>query len=195
MGRAAGRGKVINVGDALNRAILTNEEIDSGIRRLQLAGWATHRDGLYEITPKGKRFVHMHGGLTIKGSISLMLHLMKVVEGMEVSGEVDESDDIPVQHPFESSDSWLLMTLNDLEAAATVDAVIEAGHKNGAHFTSEQISGGMERLGAAGLAEKIDDKLSITEKGRQLVKRHQRDDRNWILTLMHVSEELMDQNG
>lgn len=195
IGRPAQRGEVINVGDFLNRSVFTNQEIDSGIRRLQMAGFAWHKDGKYCITDLGKKFVLDNGGRQIKGAISLMIHLMKVVKGMEVSGEVEESEERPHEHKFESSDAWLLLTLCEIGKPARFDEIDKAGKGNGAYFTEPQITGGLQRLRSAGLAVTVNSSMSsITAQGRDLIDRHADKD-EWIVTIMGVSEELMNQNG
>ena len=47
--------EIIAAGDALNHAIFTDEEIESGLARLTQGGWIIERDGTFLVTTRFKR--------------------------------------------------------------------------------------------------------------------------------------------
>ncbi len=47
--------EIIAAGDALNHAIFTDEEIESGLARLTQGGWITERNGTFLVTTLFKR--------------------------------------------------------------------------------------------------------------------------------------------
>jgi len=197
IGRPASRGEVLNAGDFLNRARFSADEIDFGIRRLHRGGLAWHKDGKYGITSRGKWFVRLHGGLNPKmGEISLMLHLNKLMNGMKINVVNEEPAEPLSPRVFEEIDSWLLVSLQRMHGAGNwqeLDKVLMTTTLG--RLTQEQVDQAIARLQLHNLAEKKDNSYSITEKGRELVKKHTKSDDDWVLTLMGVSEELMNHNG
>jgi hypothetical protein len=88
---------------------------------------------------------------------------------------------------FQTSDAWLLISLWACNGPASLAKLQRMGDSfNHARFNEDEITEGMERLGAAGYAEMVDGLMNVTPAGESLVRALENKEGHivWMLDLM-----------